>query len=124
QLPAYGLRRAGGFADDALRIDAHSADALALRGEARWRLVLQADDQASLGLAEGDLTKALEARPDLARGWRALSDLYLLESRFAEAESAARKALDADAFLPNIASVLSTLFNASLESQRFDEAAA
>jgi serine/threonine-protein kinase len=123
QPPAFWLRRAIVFADDALRLDAHSADALALRGDGRWRLVIQTNDDSLLPLAEADLQGALEARPDLARAWRTLSDLYYLESRFAEAETAARKALDADAFLPNLASVFATLFSASLESERFDEAA-
>ena len=119
------IRDAISFGDEALRREPRSADALSLRGEGRWRLATRLGDSSAatlLPLAQADLQAALQDRPDFARAWKALSDLYWREARFAEAATAARRALDADAFLPNLGSVVSMLFSASLESGRFDDA--
>jgi tetratricopeptide (TPR) repeat protein len=97
---------------------------LLLRGDVRRMLAIANHPGADtlLPLAEADLRTSLSARPDFARAWYALSDVYFRQARFADAARAAKRAFEADAFLGEIRSVISTLFIASLNNEQFDEA--
>jgi len=102
-----------------------SAEALAFRGELRHRLVslaYPAGPDSLLPLAKADLRDALESRPEMARAWNVLGQLFRGEGRFAEALQAARNAFEADAYLDDVQSVLFDLFFGSLYLQQFDEA--
>lgn len=113
------------YAEVALRRDPWAPEALALRGELRHRLVvfgsLPAVDTL-VPLSEGDLLAALRSRPDYARAWHLLGEVYNWEGRFPEAVRALQRALDADAYLTEIRSVIALLFAASLHSEQFEEA--
>jgi len=121
------LRIAAGHAERALAIRPTDPEALELRGVLRARLMLlgppDAEDTLVIG-AERDLLAATEAQPNLARSWHTLASLYRTRGRFAESQSAARRALDADAYLREAASVFQNLVFAALHLGRFVEARA
>jgi eukaryotic-like serine/threonine-protein kinase len=101
------------------------AEALALRGDLRYRLVVLGSPTYAdnlLPLAEDDLFRAVQTRPDLARAWYSLGDLYWRQARFTESAHALRNAYDADAFLTEMRSVITVLFFASLNTGRFEDA--
>jgi serine/threonine-protein kinase len=125
QLSAARLLEGLAHAERALSRNARDAEALALRGDLRYRLatfttVPNADS--ILRLAELDLQAAVQQRPDLARAWYTLGELYYRTVRYADATRAARTAFEADAFLTEIRSVVAVLFVSALHQERFDEA--
>lgn len=125
RLMRIELERAIAHADRALTKRSESPEALAVRGESRLRLamfggVLRPDSL--LLLARTDLQKAASARPDLARTWVSLGDLYLEEGRYPEAADAYKTAYDADAFLTEIRAVTQALIFSNLNAARFDDA--
>ena len=73
--------------------------------------------------AEADLRAALDARPDDARSWYALGELLYTDGRFTESAQALETALNRDAYLVEVRAVVSLLFFASLNLQKFDDAA-
>jgi TolB-like protein len=101
QLDAYGQALAR--ADDVLRRDSASDDARELRGTALWLTVIAApgDDaaRARLSAAERDLRAVVAADPGRATAWATLGQLLRVGGDLAEAELAARKSHDADAYL-------------------------
>ena len=118
------LQIALGHAEDALVLNADDPQALALRGTARYRLWAESyvTDAESVTAAERDLRIAVERDPLLARAWYELSELLRFTARFAEADWAARRALEADAYLAEALRVYYTLFYTALNRERFEEA--
>ncbi len=118
------VARGMGFAQQALAHKPGDPQALALRGTLRyevWRNApLAAPD--TLAAAERDLRAAVVSDPTVARAWYALAEMYYSTGRFTEAEQSARRALDADAYLSDAATVIADLYFAMLLRERFDEA--
>jgi DNA-binding SARP family transcriptional activator/TolB-like protein len=105
-----------GLAARALAREPGSAAALELRGRASWRRALHdpAEGEARLAAAEGDLRAAVAAEPRRASAWGALSQVVLARGRFEEADVAARRALEADAYLEEAPLLLRRLYFAAL----------
>jgi TolB-like protein len=125
RLSTPWLLRALDDAERALRRRPADPEALALRGEMRYRLVAfgaYAGADSLVRLAEGDVRTAVNARPDFARAWHTLGEMYYRDGRFAEAAAAARNAFEGDAFLTEVRAVVSLLFIAALHGERFAEA--
>jgi tetratricopeptide (TPR) repeat protein len=123
QRRKFWIGRAIDFANSALKRNARMAQALSLRGDARYRLITAGlADVDSLGpVTERDLRAALDIRPDLASAWSTLASLYRMEGRFAESAAAAQHAFDADAFF-EARQIVSAAFSAALHAQHFDDA--
>jgi TolB-like protein len=117
------LERSVALASDALRRDARSADALAIRGEAQHLLMaIGAAGSDTLGpTIERDLKAAVDIRPDLASAWATLAELALFQGRYTDAALAAERAYETDAFF-RATRVMSTAFVSSLRAERFDDA--
>jgi tetratricopeptide (TPR) repeat protein len=120
QLQDRHLRDAVAAADRALQLNPSSAPAYEARGRAhltRWMLLPYdaAEMQASQHAAEEDLLRAVALDPENARAESALSLLYETQGRFEDARQAARRALDADAYLEDAENILVRLFQASFE---------
>jgi DNA-binding SARP family transcriptional activator/TolB-like protein len=100
---AAALETALARADEALRVDTGSVDARELRGTARWRLVVAIPEaaraRALVDSAERDLRAVLAADAGRATAWVTLSQLLRLGGDLAEAEVAARRAHEEDAYL-------------------------
>lgn len=112
------LRRVEALAGDVLRRVPASAEALELRGTARWQLAVRdpdaVRDSRRMELVERDLRAAVAADSSRAGAWATLSRVLVLRGRFAEAGVAARRALDADAFLTDADGVLLRLYFGAL----------
>jgi eukaryotic-like serine/threonine-protein kinase len=111
-------RRALEHADRALRLRPDDPEAFELRGVLRQeyaKSVKGAERRAMLQAAEADLRQAVELDGQRARAWWGLSELLLEQARFAEAKLAAERALRADAFLEDAASVVHQIYKASLQ---------
>lgn len=108
----------------ALALTTPNPEALYMRGSLRylWWLQGYATAPESLSASEQDLRAALQQLPTLARAWARLSQLLRYTGRFAEAEEAAKRALDADAFLLEARPVYKTLFFTALNLERYDDA--
>jgi len=124
----YGptMQRALAIADQALARSNGGPQALALRGYAREWLATSPNITGTDTLkrqAEADLRAALDARPDDARSWYALGELLYTDGRFTESAQALETALNRDAYLVEVRAVVSLLFFASLNLQKFDDAA-
>jgi DNA-binding SARP family transcriptional activator/TolB-like protein len=110
-------------AQNALRMDPASVDARELRGTALWRLGGE-DPRGARGLAwrtqaERDLRDVLAADPDRATAWVTLSQLIRLGGGLAEAETAARRAREADAYLAVDAKAIEQMFRAAFAFEDF-----
>ena len=118
------VARGVGFAEEALALKAGEPRALALRGTLRYELWNNSPVSVpdTLAAAERDLRAAVVSDPSLARAWYALAEMYFSTGRFTEAEQVARRALDADAYLSDAATVIVDLYFAMLLRERFDEA--
>jgi DNA-binding SARP family transcriptional activator/TolB-like protein len=102
-------------ADAVLRREPRNAGALALRGRAGWRLGVasQGDTVGRARLlvrAEHDLRAAVDADSSQAVAWATLSQLLRFRGRLAEADLAARTALEQDAWLEDTDRILERLF--------------
>ena len=120
------LLHAVNHADRGLVRYPRAPEALAIRGEARLRLATltsKAGEPGLLDRAAEDLRQAVTLRPDYARAWAMLGDVYFTDARFSDAADAYTTALETDAFLTEIRTVVSSLFLASLYAERFDDAA-
>jgi len=104
------------------------APALELRGTVTFYQVVQAVEAGGqpqqLDRAERDLRAAVAADPSLASAWSRLSQLLRYRGRFAEADQAARRALEEDAYLDDAADVLNSLYNSALALGDYRAAAA
>jgi eukaryotic-like serine/threonine-protein kinase len=123
----YGpmMQRALTIANQALARSNGGPQALALRGYAREWLATSPNVTSADTLkrqAEADLRAALDARPDDARSWYALGELLYTDGRYTESAQALETALNRDAFLVEVRAVVSLLFFASLNLEKFDDA--
>ncbi len=115
-------------ADRALALDPNDPEALELRGNLRywrWLLQLERDDtraNALLLAAQDDLEHATKVNPAQAGAWATLSHLYNQTKTSTDVAYAARRALEADAFLANADKVLQRLFSVSYDLGQFPEA--
>ena len=120
------MQRALAIAEQALERSKGGQQALALRGYAREWLATSPNMTGTDTLkrqAEADLRAALDARPDDARSWYALGELLYTDGRFTESAQALETALNRDAYLVEVRAVVNLLFFASLNLQKFDDAA-
>ncbi|MFL5386705.1 MAG: BTAD domain-containing putative transcriptional regulator [Longimicrobiaceae bacterium] len=117
---------AGASAARALGLDPRDAQALTLRGRVEWRQSLEARDSAEegalLAAAERDLQAAVEADSSLASAWAVLSQLLRVRGRLAEADLAARRALQADAYLEDADAVISRLYFSAMTQGDYAQA--
>ena len=111
-------------AERALALGSMNAEALEVRGSLRYFWWLNGYDSTDVSLrdAEDNLRTAVAAKPSLARGWVRLSGLLRFTGRFADAEEAASRALDADAFLLEARPVYATLYYAALNLEHYADA--
>jgi TolB-like protein len=117
--------RAGlGYVEQALSLGSMNAEALELRGGLRYFWWLNGYDSTGVSLhaAEQDLRTAVAEMPSLARGWARLGYLLRFTGRFAEAEEAGSRALDADAFLLEARPVYATLYYSTLNLEHYPDA--
>ncbi|HYJ80379.1 MAG TPA: BTAD domain-containing putative transcriptional regulator [Longimicrobiaceae bacterium] len=119
---AAALRRA----EEALRREAGSVDARELRGHALWRRVVAAPEAADargwLAGAERDLRAVLAQDGGRAAAWATLSQLLRLSGDLAEAEVAARRAREEDAYLQVDRVGVDRLYRAALAFEDFARA--
>ncbi|HEY2806246.1 MAG TPA: serine/threonine-protein kinase [Gemmatimonadales bacterium] len=119
-----------GHADRALALDDHDPDALETRGTLRywkWLNQLERDPQRAAKLlldAKADLDLATTVNPSQAGAWATLSHLYyqLPTSTGLDVNTAARRAMEADAFLGNADVILDRLFLSSYDLEQFPDA--
>jgi serine/threonine-protein kinase len=115
------------FADRAIHLDPHDAEAFELRGTAltrNWLLATPPGKHADslLAAAESDLASALNLDPALPRANSTMSAVLISQGRFAEARAAALRAYEADAFLTDVNELVIRLFMTSFELHDDDEA--
>ncbi len=80
-------------------------------------------DTAEAETAERDLrAAAVPENPTQARAWGTLSALLQVQGRLAEANLAARKAYEVDAFLADSPQILFRLYHTSIDLERLDDA--
>ncbi len=109
-------------------IQPNNADALEIRGNLRywrWLLQLERDDQKAKALlkdAKNDLEQATRVNPTQAGAWASLSHLYNQTGSGVDVSLAARRALEADAFLDNADKIFGRLFLASYDIGQFPDA--
>lgn len=101
--PRAALLQVARRAEAVLRRDPGSIDARELRGAVLWRMVVAAPEAARgqpwLAHAERDLRAVVAADPGRASAWARLSQLLRVGGDLAEAELAARRAHQEDAYL-------------------------
>ncbi len=118
------------LADSALDIEPDNADALELRGTARYRRWLSRFDSDSdvldrlLEGARADLEQAVKLEPDRASAYSTLSHLYYQVGEPALAVIAAQRAYEEDAFLAVADGVLWRLYSASYDLEAYGQAQA
>jgi serine/threonine-protein kinase len=109
-------------------IQPNNPDALEIRGNLRywrWLLQLERDDGKARVLlkdAQTDLEQATRVNPTQAGAWASLSHLYNQTGSGVDVSLAARRALEADAFLDNADKVFGRLFTASYDLGQFPDA--
>jgi serine/threonine-protein kinase len=122
------LEKAVTMADSALAVEPDNAQALELRGTARYRRWLSRfDDDPSvrdplLPQARADLEQAVKLDPGRASALSTLSHLYYQVGDLSEAVLAARRAYQEDAFLTVADGVLWRLYSASYDLENYDQA--
>jgi serine/threonine-protein kinase len=120
------LEEALGHAERACEESLNSPRALELRGTAHLYLGWhEADAEAAAEhyeMAQADLETAVAGDPMLARAWAELSNLYVRTGRYEEAEWAAERALNADAFLEQKKTIIRTMGVAALNAENFEAA--
>jgi TolB-like protein len=110
------------LANEVLERDRRSAEALSLRGAARYGLMVATPRGDTLApVIEADLRAALAIRPDDASAWITLSFLQSERAKFLDAAASAEHAFEADPFFQQ-RQVIYTAFWAYLWSERFAEA--
>jgi DNA-binding SARP family transcriptional activator/TolB-like protein/tetratricopeptide (TPR) repeat protein len=128
--PLAGFRAAIRHAERALERRPGYPRALELRGTARWRMAGRdvlpaADNDTLMRAAERDLKAALTADPSLAAAWSTLSQyLRLRGDHLLEADAAARRALEEDAYLEDAELIHERLYRTNYALARVDSAAA
>lgn len=125
EFPTLLRRDALSRAEQALVRDPKNAEAVYMRGKARYELWRTSKPIAPDSLrvaAERDFRTANSRRPDIAAAWNDLGGLLVFGGAFAEARDAAEHALKADAFLREAPAVMNMLFTTSLAIGHADEA--
>lgn len=105
--------------------DSAYAPALEMRGRLRYHLAENTTGDPArrlLASARTDLERAVELQPSLASGWWNLSRVLWRQGWFAEASTAAERALEADAFLELPQQILFQLYNTAFARERLDDA--
>ena len=116
------------FADSALAIDARDQDALEVRGQLQYQkftlhLIPKPEDaDRVLRQAENDLNAAVQLNSNQAGAWATLSQLYYQRQNLEQANAAALRAYESDAYLANSAVILNRLFWTSHDLQSFQSA--
>jgi eukaryotic-like serine/threonine-protein kinase len=114
------------FAEQALRRAPEDPLALELHGTLLWERVRERQggpaDSSRLREAEADLRAALDRDSTLAGAWATLSLVLWFRGRTAEAEIAARRALEEDAYLAHAKDVFEQLFFSDLMLGDFAQA--
>jgi eukaryotic-like serine/threonine-protein kinase len=127
QAFAAEVQRGVNHANAVLAADLWAPEALEIRGRLRWLLWSYfrrpADDTLRVA-AERDLLDAVRQDSNLAVAWFTLSELYRRIGRLDQADVAARRALDADAYLEQAPSVIANLFFSALSLEQWDDARA
>jgi serine/threonine-protein kinase len=111
-------------AERALELDSTHPGALELRGTLRRYLWESADSAEAVELREGaeaDLRAAVALDPSRARAWSSLSRILRATGHFAQANTAAERAYEADAFLADARSIIFALCQTYLELKEFDD---
>lgn len=127
ELAAY-LARTEEMADEALSRDPAAAEALTLRGVARYSRYVYGldhtpeDRAATLEAAQADLERATELERTLAEPYATLSHLYYQTGDVANAALAAQRAYENDAFLRSTDAILRRLFTTNYDLQRVQQA--
>ncbi|MFN2317986.1 MAG: protein kinase [Gemmatimonadales bacterium] len=117
-----------GHVERALAIEPAHADGLELRGNLRyWSFLMglepdPARGDALLASAKADLEQATLANPNQAGAYASLSHLYNYSGSGVDVNIAARRALEADAFLDNASVILGRLFLSSYDLGNFPDA--
>jgi len=115
-------------ADEALKLQPNSADALQVRGDLqffRYARRVDSDERTSnrlLSEAEADLTHAVDLNKDQADAWATLSELYYDRQNIQSANIAAVNAFRADAYLSSARRILIRLFGTSYDLEQYPEA--
>jgi len=122
------LDTAVAFADSAIAIDPRSASAFELRGTARYErvrrelLTEQKDIDRAVAQADSDLHEAVSIDPRRASAWNALSLVQYGKTNVVEANAAARRAYEADAYLSAAPEILTRLWATSYDLEEFPDA--
>ena len=121
------LNEAIGHADRVLLRDPDNAQALELRGTARYTRVMRLPGndsvfKAMLAGAEADLKRAVAIEPTLASAWGSLSRVHVARGDLATAERDARTALSMDAYLRDAPRILWAIYRASLMADSLSNA--
>ena len=112
----------------AIAIDPRSADAFELRGTARYQSVrkeLLVDQRAitsAVDAAESDLRQATKLNPRQAGAWNELSMVAYGKFNVVQANAAARKAYESDAYLSAAPAILNRLWVTSYDLGSFADA--
>ncbi len=115
------LKDAEGHADRALAIAPNDADALDLRGTARYFQWMYNSSSVKESLdelaarAETDLRASIKSNPLQATAWNALSFVLWNKSQTSEAKLAAQQAYDSDPYLKDIDKTIWRLFLTSVD---------
>jgi eukaryotic-like serine/threonine-protein kinase len=116
------------MANAALAIQSNDAAALEAKGRllyAEYTTGFESDplrNAALLDSAEATLVRAVQSNRTQAGAWAALSSLYYSKQRIPEANSAAKNAYEADAFLASANGILRRLFWTSHDLEMYPEA--
>lgn len=116
------------MANAALAIESNDAAALEAKGRllyAEYTTGFESDplrNSALLDSAEATLVRAVQSNRTQAGAWAALSTLYYSKQRIPEANSAAKNAYEADAFLASANGILRRLFWTSHDLEMYPEA--
>jgi serine/threonine-protein kinase len=118
-----------GHVGRALALDPNDADALEVKGNLQyWSYLMGLEPdptkaRALLLQAKADLEAATTKNPAQAGAWASLSHLYYSTGTAVDVNLAAKRALEADAFLDNASSILDRLFKSSYDLSQFTDAA-
>ena len=115
-------------AERALALDPRSAGALELRGAARYYrvrsglLIDQGEIEREVDRADQDLHEAVTIAPRQASAWNELSVLQYGKNNVVEANSAARRAYEADSYLRAAPDIVVRLWATSYDLEQFPDA--
>jgi DNA-binding SARP family transcriptional activator/TolB-like protein len=114
------LAKARELTDRAIELDERSSAAYETRAALHFSSWLMGSTNGNrvdslLRAAERDLSAALALSPDMPRSQSLMSAVLFSEGRYEEARAAARRALDADAYLTDADEIANRLFTSSFE---------